>query len=209
MTDPTDSLLPTRSSLLSRLRHASDAASWQHFFDNYGKLIYQFCRRAGLDGQEAEEVTQETIVAVSQELPKFKFDRSKGSFKGWLWRVTRNHVADFLKKKYREGARRAILPEAKPGETGGMDLFAATGDEPDALWEEEWKANLLERALKRVRSQVSARSFQIFHLSSVKGWSVDQIKEALRMGRAQIYLARHRVGRLVKKEIEDLRKEGE
>ena len=209
MTDPTDSLLPTRSSLLSRLRHASDAASWQHFFDNYGKLIYQFCRRAGLDGQEAEEVTQETIVAVSQELPKFKFDRSKGSFKGWLWRVTRNHVADFLKKKYREGARRAILPETKPGEKGGMELFAATGDEPDALWEEEWKANLLERALKRVRSQVSARSFQIFHLSSLKGWSVDQIKEALRMGRAQIYLARHRVGRLVKKEIEDLRKEGE
>lgn len=209
MTDPTDSLLPTRSSLLSRLRHASDAASWQHFFDNYGRLIYQVCRRAGLNTQEADEVAQETIVSVSQELPKFKFDRSKGSFKGWLWRVTRNHVADFLKKKYRDGARRAELPEAGPGEAAPIARFADTREDLEAVWEEEWKSNLLDCALKRVRSQVSARSFQIFHLSTVKGWTVDQIKEALRTGTTQIYLARHRVGRLVKKEIAALRKDAE
>ena len=209
MTDQTDSLLPTRSSLLSRLRHASDAASWQHFFDNYGRLIYQVCRRAGLDAQEADEVAQETIVSVSQELPKFKFDRSKGSFKGWLWRVTRNHVADFLKKKYRDGARRAELPETKPGEAAPIEKFADTQDDLDAMWEAEWKSNLLDCALKRVRSQVSARSFQIFHLSTVQGWTVDQIKAALRTGTTQIYLARHRVGRLVKKEIAALRKESE
>lgn len=209
MTDQTDSLLPTRSSLLSRLRHASDAASWQHFFDNYGRLIYQVCRRAGLDAQEADEVAQETIVSVSQELPKFKFDRSKGSFKGWLWRVTRNHVADFLKKKYRDGAKRAELPEAQPGEGAPIEKFADTQDDLDAMWEAEWKSNLLDCALKRVRSQVSARSFQIFHLSTVQGWTVDQIKAALRTGTTQIYLARHRVGRLVKKEIAALRKESE
>ena len=207
MHEPTDPLLKTRSSLLSRLRHASDLASWQHFFDNYGRLIYQVCRRGGLDAQEAEEVTQETIVAVAQALPKFQLDRSKGSFKGWLWRVTRNHVADFLAKKYREGARRGELPDTGTGETPAIERFAGAEDSPDVLWEEEWKANLLDRALKRVRSQVSARSYQIFHLSTVKGWTVDQIKEALRTGRTQIYLARHRVGRLVKKEIDALRKE--
>ena len=209
MTDQTDSLLPTRSSLLSRLRHASDAASWQHFFDNYGRLIYQVCRRAGLDAQEADEVAQETVVSVSQEMPKFKFDRSKGSFKGWLWRVTRNHVADFLKKKYRDGARRAELPESKPGEASPIENFADTQDDLDAMWEAEWKSNLLDCALKRVRSQVSSRSFQIFHLSTVQGWTVDQIKAALRTGTTQIYLARHRVGRLVKKEIAALRKDSE
>ncbi len=54
---------------------------------------------------------------------------------------------------------------------------------------------------------VSARSYQIFHLSTVKGWTVDQVKESLRTGRTQIHLARHRVGRLVKKELDTLRKE--
>ncbi len=204
---PTDTFLPTRSSLLSRLRHASDGVSWQQFFDNYGRLIHSVCRRSGLDAQEAEEVTQETIVAVSQKLPEFQYDRSRGSFKGWLWRVTKNHVAGFLRTKYREGARRAELPATATGEAPALERIADPDAAPDALWDEEWRDHLLKRALLRVRGMVSARSYQIFHLSTVKGWSVDQVKESLRTGRTQIYLARHRVGRLVKKELDSLRKE--
>ena len=204
---PTESFLPTRSSLLSRLRNASDGVSWQQFFDHYGRLIFSVCRRSGLDAQEAEEVTQETIVSVSQKMPEFQYDRSKGSFKGWLWRVTRNHVAGFLRKKYRENAVRAELPATAPGEAPALERIADPDAAPDALWDEEWRDHLLKRALLRVRGMVSARSYQIFHLSAVKGWSVDQIRENLRTGRTQIYLARHRVGRLVKKELESLRKE--
>ena len=204
---PTDTFLPTRSSLLSRLRNASDAGSWQQFFDNYGRLIFSVCRRSGLDAQEAEEVTQETIVSVSQKMPEFRYDRSKGSFKGWLWRVTRNHVAGFLRKKYRGNAVRGELPATATGEAPALERIADPNAAPDALWDEEWRGHLLTRALLRVRGMVSARSYQIFHLSTVKGWSVDQIRENLRTGRTQIYLARHRVGRLVKKELESLRRE--
>src|SRR6188768_1003639 len=82
-----DSFLPTRSSLLSRLKNASDAASWQAFVDNYGRLIFHVCLRSGLNRQEAEDVVQETVSAVSQQMPKFAYDRDKGSFKGWLARV--------------------------------------------------------------------------------------------------------------------------
>ncbi len=204
---PTDTFLPTRSSLLSRLRNASDAGSWQQFFDNYGRLIFSVCRRSGLNAQEAEEVTQETIVSVSQKMPEFQYDRSKGSFKGWLWRVTKNHVAGFLRKKYRENARRAELPATATGEAPALERLADPDAAPDALWDEEWRDHLLKRALQRVRGLVSARSYQIFHLSTVKGWSAELIRENLRTGRTQVYLARHRVGRLVKKELETLRRE--
>ncbi len=140
-------------------------------------------------------------------MPEFQYDRSKGSFKGWLWRVTRNHVAEFLRRKYRDGARRGELPDTATGESPALERIADPDATPDALWDEEWRDHLLKRALLRVRSMVSARSYQIFHLSTVKGWTVDQVKENLRIGRTQIYLARHRVGRLVKKELETLRKE--
>ena len=206
MDDATDTFLPTRSSLLSRLRNASDAASWQEFFDNYGRLIHRVCRRSGLNAQEAEEVTQEAIIAVAQKMPEFRYDRSKGSYKSWLWGVTRNHVASFLRKKYREQGHRAELPAAAGGEPSGIERIASP-EAPDALWDEEWREHLLQRALQRVRGMVSARSYQIFYLCSVKGWSVDQVKENLRTGRTQIYLARHRVGRLVKRELETLRRE--
>ncbi|MES2708652.1 MAG: sigma-70 family RNA polymerase sigma factor [Verrucomicrobiota bacterium] len=205
--DP-DDFLPTRSSLLSRLRDSSDAESWRHFLDHYGRLIFQVCLRSGLTRQESEEVVQETVTSVSRTLPKFQYDRSKGSFKGWLARVTRNHIADFLTRKTRDAARRVELP-AEQAQSLAADPDVRNGGRPDldAVWESEWRGHLLARALARVEETVSTKSIQIFQLSAVQGWSIEEIAASLRVPRARIYLARHRVGRLVKREIERLRKE--
>src|SRR5688572_2815555 len=144
-----DSFLPTRSSLLSRLKNASDAVSWQAFVDNYGRLIYQVCLRAGLQRQEAEDVVQETVTAVAKQMPKFSYDRSKGSFKGWLARVTRNHIADFLTKKTRDAARRVELPEAQAEAlAAGGEINAGASHDMDAVWESEWRQHLLDRAMR-------------------------------------------------------------
>ena len=204
LNSPDDSFLPTRSSLLSRLKNASDAVSWQAFVDNYGRLIYQVCLRTGLQRQEAEDIVQETITAVAQQMPKFSYDRSKGSFKGWLSRVTRNHIADYLTKKTREAARRAELPEEQ---AEAEDERADGRNELDAAWESEWRQHLLDRALRRVQETVTARSIQIFQLSAVQGWSTEEIAASLSISRARVYLARHRVGRMVAREIKALRAE--
>jgi RNA polymerase sigma factor (sigma-70 family) len=201
-----DSFLPTRSSLLSRLKNASDAAGWQFFVDNYGRLLFQFCLRAGLQRQEAEDIVQEVVMAVAKQMPRFEYDRSKGSFKGWLARITRNHIADFLTKKTKEAARRVELPpEQAAAQSAG--LAAGTSADMDEVWESEWRQHLLDRALRRVQQTVSARSVQIFQLSVVQGWNNEEIAASLRISRAQIYLVRHRVGRLVKREIAALRGE--
>ncbi len=201
---PDDSFLPTRSSLLSRLKNASDAVSWQAFVDNYGRLIYQVCLRTGLQRQEAEDIVQETIAAVAQQMPKFAYDRSKGSFKGWLSRVTRNHIADYLTKKTREAAHRAEMPEEQ---AEAEDERADGRNEQDAVWESEWRQHLLDRALRRVQEVVTARSIQIFQLSAVQGWSTEEIAASLAISRARVYLARHRVGRMVAREIKTLKTE--
>jgi hypothetical protein len=158
MIDSTDSLLSTRSSLLSRLRHASDAASWQQFLDNYGKLIFKVCRRAGLDSQKAEEVTQETIVAVSQEMPKFKFDRSKGSFKGWLWRVTRNH--NIAKEQDAENYRNPEPGRSAPSNIFPMRLTTWTRcgrrNGNQICWNERCNASAAKSPRAAIKSSTSA-----------------------------------------------------
>ena len=58
-----------------------------------------------------------------------------------------------------------------------------------------------------MKDQVSARSLQIFHLGAVNGWSTEQIRATLGLGRTPGYLARYRVGLVVKKEVARLRKE--
>jgi RNA polymerase sigma-70 factor, ECF subfamily len=198
-----DSFLPTRSSLLSRLKNASDAAGWQYFVDNYGRLVFQVCLRSGLTKQEAEDIVQDVVAAVSKQMPRFQYDRGKGSFKGWLARVTRNHIADFLEKKVREMNRRVELPESR------TDAIVAeqNGGSLDEVWESEWRQHLMERALRCVQQQLPARAVQIFQMSALDGWSTEKIAASLRISRPQVYLARHRAARLVKKEIERLRKE--
>lgn len=203
-----DDFLPTRSSLLSRLRHASDAAGWREFVDNYGALVFQVCRRSGLQRQEAEEVVQETMTAVARQMPLFRYDRDKGSFKAWLGRVTRNHIADYYAGRSREAARRVELPEAqRDAIASGGAVGAGVCEEMEVAWESEWRQHILDRALRLVHGQFPARAIQIFQLSTVQGWSVEQIAAALSLSRPQIYLARHRVGRVVKQEIARLRKE--
>lgn len=47
-------------------------------FSGYGRLIYNFARKAGLDDADAPDVMQETMLTVSKTMPRFRYDRSRG-----------------------------------------------------------------------------------------------------------------------------------
>jgi RNA polymerase sigma-70 factor (ECF subfamily) len=86
--------IPTRYTLLSRLEDRGDQDSWRDFFDTYWRLIYSVAIKSGLSEAEARDVVQETIISVARDIHKFKRDRARGSFKGWLRNLTRWRVAD-------------------------------------------------------------------------------------------------------------------
>jgi len=62
-------------------------------------LIYSVAIKSGLTETEAEEVVQETVICVAKSIQKFKRDRARGSFKGWLRNLTRWRIADQLRKR--------------------------------------------------------------------------------------------------------------
>src|SRR2546426_12005164 len=98
-----DNFIPTRHSLLSSLNDWGDQESWREFFDTYWKLIYGVAIKAGLSGVEAQEVVQETVIAVAKKIPEFKTDPAFGSFKAWLLHLTRWRIADQFRKRQRQG----------------------------------------------------------------------------------------------------------
>src|SRR5258708_5431182 len=97
-------LIPTRQSLLSRLKDWDDASSWQEFFDMYWKLIYGTARRAGLQQADAQEVVQETLITISKAIRTFQYNPQQGSFKGWLCTTTTWRIRDRQRKVQREQA---------------------------------------------------------------------------------------------------------
>ena len=98
---PQDEQLPTRASLLNRLKDLGDDASWNEFYHTYRDLIFSVARRAGLSEQEADEVVQDTLISVAKKMPEFTYDPAKDSFKGWLLTVTRWRIKDLLERRGR------------------------------------------------------------------------------------------------------------
>ena len=102
-------LIPTRTTLLGRLKDWRDNSSWQEFFDTYWKLIYGFAIKAGLNEAEAEDVVQETMISVAKKIPGFKYNRNIGSFKGWLLMTTRWRIIDQFRKRGQLSAALCLL----------------------------------------------------------------------------------------------------
>jgi RNA polymerase sigma factor (sigma-70 family) len=199
------SLLATRRSLVERLANWRDHRRWQEFFDTYWKVIYSAARKSGLTDAEAQEVVQETVITVAKNIDKLKYDPAIGSFKGWLLQITRWRIADQFRK--REPGN------AKHPDPGDDRLTATIERVPDAhivdldqVWEAEWKDNLLEAAIARVKKKIDPKQFQIFDCYVRKEWPAQKVAERLRVNVGQVYLARHRVGALLKKEIRTLEK---
>jgi len=95
----TDDPLPTRRSLLSRLKDWNDQKNWGLFFDRYWRFLYNRARKEGLTDAEAQDAAQETVILVMKKVRTFQYDPQKGSFKGWLMKMARWRILDQLAKR--------------------------------------------------------------------------------------------------------------
>ncbi|HEY5911963.1 MAG TPA: sigma-70 family RNA polymerase sigma factor [Verrucomicrobiae bacterium] len=204
-----DELIPTRASLLSRLKHSEDAESWQEFFDTYWRLIYGTARKAGLSDAEAQDIVQETVISVAKNVETFKYDPEVCSFKRWMLQVTRWRIINQLKKRGSESRHLVANPATSTdtAATGRIEQIPdPAGFEFDAIWDAEWEATLLSAALERVKNHVDAEQFQVFDLYCRQGWPARKVAQTLGASVGSVYLAKHRIGQLLKKEVQSLRR---
>src|SRR5437773_1583385 len=168
-------LIPTRQSLLSRLKDWNDQEGWKVFFDTYWKLIYNTAVKAGLADSEAQDVVQETVISVLKQMETFDYQAESGSFKRWLLRVTSWRIQDHLRR--REPEMESINPRtATHTRTATCERVAdpATFDLA-ASWGEEWEKNLMDAAVERVKKKVDPAQYQLFDLCVVQEWPVSRV----------------------------------
>lgn len=203
----TSGLAATRRSLVDRLQNWEDQKHWQEFFDTYWKLIFSAARKSGLTEIEAQEVVQETVITVAKKVGKLQYDPARGSFKGWLLHITRWRIADQFRKRQPGDSRRRLSDDTRM--TATIERVPdREGADLDALWEKEWQENLLAAAMQRAKKKVDAKQFQIFDCYVRKEWPAQKVATELGVNVGQVYLARHRVTAVLKKEIRALEKLG-
>ena len=201
---PSDDSYPTRPSLLERVKDGADRQSWQEFNDFYGRLILGFALKAGLTESEGQEVVQETLIAAARNLPEFRYDPKVCSFKTWLLNLSRWRVQDQLRKR---------LPAAPANDSRAADADRTAtiervpdpaGVELEQLWDSEWQTALLAAALENVKARVDLKQWQIFDLYALKQWAPREVAQALGVSVGRVYLVKHRVSALLKRERQRL-----
>lgn len=200
--------MPTRRSLLERLRDWEDQASWRDFFNTYWKFIYGVAIRSGLTDQESEDVVQETVLSVAKKMPEFVYDPARCAFKGWLMHVTRLRIIDQLRRR-QPGAPESLARDDESRRTPTVERVpdCAASVQQDAAWDEQWEKNLIDAAMDRVKLRVKPAHYQIFHLSAVKGLKTGEVARLLQVNIAQVYLIRHRLAKEVKREVDRLKEQ--
>jgi RNA polymerase sigma-70 factor (ECF subfamily) len=199
----------TRKSLIARLENWEDQRTWDEFYQTYWKLIYSVAIKAGLRQDEAFDCVQETILSIAKQSKKQLYDPAQGSFKTWLMNVTRWRINDQFRKRKKDTAM--IVGEwDNDRKTAVIDRVEdPQGDVLSRLWNVEWKKNIADAALSRVKAQVSPKQYQIFDCYVIKQWDAKRVQDQLNVSMAQVYLAKHRVGSVLKKQLAKLEEEAD
>ncbi|MGB7343365.1 MAG: sigma-70 family RNA polymerase sigma factor [Pirellulaceae bacterium] len=193
----------TSPSLILRIQcHDQDA--WQQLTQLYGPLVFHWCKRLGLQGEDAADVFQDVFLSVSQSIGKFKPDtsrsRSLGSFRGWLWTITRNKALD----RFRHGKGRAVAEGGTLAQWKLAELPDPFTDESAEPSDRSATTSLMQRGLKLIEAEFERKTWQAFWRSAVDEQPTSVIAEDLQLSQASVRQAKSRVLRRLRQVLGDV-----
>ena len=193
----------TRVSLLVQLRNSPSEAAWHEFASMYGPVVYGFARNRGLQDADAADIMQDVMRSVSAALGRLDYDRSQGTFRGWLFTVTRNKVFNFL-------SARKNRPQAA-GDSGTQRLLnqQSDGDDSSEIWNLEYQRRLAQIAMDQVKGEFQPSTWQAFWLTAVEGRSASEAAQQTGLSVGAVYVAKSRVLARLKTEVQALEREDE
>jgi RNA polymerase sigma factor (sigma-70 family) len=195
----------TRVTLLARLKDGQDADAWREFLRLYGPVVYGFARNRGLQDADAADLMQEVMRSVARNADKMEYDPSRGTFRGWLYTVTRNKVYNFLTSQ--KNRPRGV------GDSAAQERLDAVPDrhedDPDAAWELEYQRRLSAKAMDRVKHEFQPNTWQAFWGTAVEGRAAQDVGSDLKMSPGAVYVAKSRVLARLRDEVKRIEAEAE
>jgi RNA polymerase sigma factor (sigma-70 family) len=192
--------MQTHASLLGRLRtQPTDQAAWKEFVVRYGPRIYGWCVKWRLQPSDAQDVTQNVLLRLSERMNTFSYDPNL-SFRACLKTLTNHALSNFV-GSHKNGALGG-------GDSGIFDRLAAVEAREDLAQtlEAEFDHELLAEALARVQLRVATQKWAAFRLTALEGKSGAEAAQELGMKIATVYTAKGKVQKLVQDEIRKLEK---
>jgi RNA polymerase sigma factor (sigma-70 family) len=188
----------THPSLLGRLGNdPADSEAWGEFVRRYGRLLHHWCREWNLHGPDAEDVTQNILLRISRQIPKFEYDPNR-SFRGWLRTIARAAWCDWLDEQRR--------PDKGTGDSAVMRFLNLAEAREDLLkrLDDEFDRELLDLASEQVRLRVEPVTWEAFRLQAFEGVSGAETAKRLAINVGSAFVAKSRVHKMLQEIVQEL-----
>ncbi len=189
----------TRNSLLLRLQSSRDEEAWESFVEIYRPLVFRLARQKGFQDADAEELSQEAMVAVAGAIERWTPQAGRGSFHKWLFRITRNMMINAVTR---------IKPDQRGvGGTAFREVLAeqAEPNEEEQSWfAREYRQEVMRWAAHRVRHEFHDSTWRAFWNTSVDGQAIQEAAGELGISVGAVYAARSRVMARLKREVAEI-----
>lgn len=185
---PTNQTTPP--SLLDRIRDHDDTSAWETFCDVYSPLLYDYCRKRGLQSSDAADVVQEVLLRVAKGILKFEYDPMRGRFRDWLYRIVYHEICRMAERK-----KQSNIVVANETEVAGK---------VDREWDEHFHNHILRTALDRVKPRFEPSTWEAFSLVWLHNQSPGAVARDLNRPLDFIYLSKSRVLKRLRLEVEQL-----
>ncbi len=190
----------TRASLILRLHNRADLDAWQEFTEIYYPLVFRLVRSKGFQHSDALDVAQEVLLRVAGAVERWEPDPEKGTFRGWLFRIARNLMIDFLHRDQRS-------PLASADHLVELQVDPSTLE--SQTFDLEFQRQVFAWAAKRIRPSFQEATWQAFWRTAVGEESAATVADQLGMSVGAVYIARTRVMQKLRSEVQRLIRDAE
>ncbi len=174
---------------------------FERYLEQFRRPIFSYVYRLVNDEGTAEDIAQETFVRLYQELDRIRDETASA----WLYRVARNLVTDYIRKK--RPVTFTVLKGGKSDddEEGGLDFDAPVSDNPVA----RSYGNELSRHIDATLAAMSEKFREVLVLVDMQKLTHEEAAKVLncsvktvsaRLARAREFFT-NRLARLVKIEL--------
>jgi RNA polymerase sigma-70 factor (ECF subfamily) len=151
-------MLTTHTTFVEGLRQM-DRDVWDEFVALYEPLLFSYVRKNNVPEHEAGDVVQNIWIALWKYMPRFRFDRTKGRFRTWLYKIAYHAAKDY----HRHGGK------VKPLNLDELaDEIVAGADGGEEEWERLVQARALARAIEVVRATTDPKTWACFEQHKLK-----------------------------------------
>lgn len=177
----------TTSTIIRDLRDLSNQTAWRSFADRFHAPIVRFVAGLGFSTEDAEDVSQESLIAFADGLRAGRYDKTRGRLHSWLFGIAYKQA---LRQRQSTARKERLIDRGEAAER-----ISELPDEKSAgeLWNTLWEQFVVQECFRQVRREFRPENVRAFELIVREGHDAKEAAAAVGTTTRAVYNAKHRI----------------